>query len=59
MKFAHHGRRLTMLKLITLNAIIYTLLAYESNVYGMDKLTVLFVCVAMCFVVPMVLLEEK
>ena len=46
-----------MLKLITLNAIIYTLLSWEAHIYNMDNLTVLFVCVTMAFVIPMVLME--
>jgi len=47
-----------MLKLITLNAGIYTLLSYEANAYNMDMLTVLFVAITMCFVIPMVLMED-
>jgi len=46
-----------MLKLITLNAGIYTLLSYEANAYNMDILTVIFVTITMCFIIPMVLID--
>jgi len=53
-----HWEGYKMLKLITLNAGIYTLLSYEANAYNMDILTVIFVGITMCFVIPMVLMED-